>query len=105
MYELIIVSLIAIAGIFVYMAANAINEIMRIIYTYGVLFATVALLFSAIAAADTYGIPSGVLSASLWIVFAAIIFETLLIVFDIFFPTLLLPVRGRLSKLSGGKDD
>ena len=101
MYELIIVSLIAIAGIFAYMARSAINVIMRIIYTYGVLFTAVALLYTAIATANTYGLPNGVLSASVWVVLAGIIFETLLIVFDVFFPALLLPVRGRLSRLEG----
>lgn len=91
----------AIAGIFAYMVRSAVNEIMRIIYTYAVLFSMFALLYSAIAAANAYALPNGVLSASVWVVLAAIIFETLLIVVDIFFPMLLLPVRGRLSKLSG----
>lgn len=101
MYELEIFALIAVSAVFAYMSRSAINEIMRIIYTFGTLFSIVALIYVAIAAAYQYSLPTGVLAASVWIVLVAVIFEVLLTVIDVFMPALLLPVRNRLGSLTG----
>lgn len=100
MYELEVVTLIGVSAMFTFMAKQAMNEILRILYTFIALFSMIALVGTAAGMATAYGLPVQVLDAVFWGLFVVVIFEFVLDVIGLLKPALLAPLRARL----GGKD-
>jgi hypothetical protein len=94
-YLIELASLIATAVVFAYMSRMAINEIMRMLFTYGSLFSMLAFVGMAIEATNALAIPNGVLIAVFILVVTVVIFEFCVDVIEVLAPQRLVPVRNK----------